>query len=143
MPLPLFNLHDVFVSFQVTYSTDVLSPVLQAAVDSLACILSCHGRSCIQLVSDLRTELINQDAHRTNPFEVKTSKPGAIENLINQASKNAPMELACSSPTKQTYTTLEGFCSHNDVSSGTSDPTGKNTETGLACSIQSAHLNND
>ncbi|XP_068494694.1 DExH-box ATP-dependent RNA helicase DExH6-like isoform X3 [Phaseolus vulgaris] len=104
---------------KVTYSTDVLSPVLQAAVDSLACILSCHGRSCIPLVSDFQTELINQDAHQTNP-----SEPGAIKHPIIPTSKR----LACPS--------------HNDVPSGTSistkfgaenpsDPASKNTETGL------------
>ncbi|KAL9319642.1 hypothetical protein ACSQ67_011481 [Phaseolus vulgaris] len=104
---------------KVTYSTDVLSPVLQAAVDSLACILSCHGRSCIPLVSDFQTELINQDAHQTNP-----SEPGAIEHPIIPTSKR----LACPS--------------HNDVPSGTSistkfgaenpsDPASKNTETCL------------
>ncbi|XP_017436117.1 DExH-box ATP-dependent RNA helicase DExH6 isoform X4 [Vigna angularis] len=159
------------IIYKVTYSTDVLSPVLQAAVDSLACILSCHGRSCISLISDcamkqtttnatntkkFQTQLINQDAHQTSPSQVKASEPEAIENSINQTSKNARIGLACSNPTKKTVMTLEGFCTglinHNDVPSRASkftgaekprDPTRRNTETGSARSIQTAHLNDD
>ncbi|TKY46728.1 ATP-dependent RNA helicase YTHDC2 [Spatholobus suberectus] len=150
------------ISHKVTHSTDVLPPLLQAAVDALACILSCHGLSCITQTSDrantltttinatnpkeFQTELINQDAHQTNPSKVKVFEPEAIENPSNHTSQNAPIDLACSTPTNQTDKTPEGFCTglinHNDVpSSGTSvstsngaenpsDPTSQNTATG-------------
>ncbi|QCD79406.1 ATP-dependent RNA helicase DHX36 [Vigna unguiculata] len=114
------------IIYKVTYSTDVLPPVLQAAVDSLACILSCHGRYCIPLVSDCAMKQTN-----TKKFQTE-----AIEN-----------------PTKKANMTLEGFCTglinHNDFPSRASIYTGaekpryparRNTETGSACSIQSAHL---
>ncbi|RDX62838.1 DExH-box ATP-dependent RNA helicase DExH6, partial [Mucuna pruriens] len=153
------------ISYKVTHSTDILPPVLQAAVDALACILSCRGLSCMPQTSgcantlttinatnpkELQTELINHDVCHTNP------EPEVIEIPSNQTSQNAPIGLACSTPTEQTDKTAEGFCTghitHSDMpSSGTSistsneaenpsDLTSWNTATD---SIQSAHINDD
>nr|KYP54700.1 ATP-dependent RNA helicase Dhx29 [Cajanus cajan] len=133
------------ISYKVTHSTDdVLPPVLRTAVDALACILSCHGLSGIPQTSDF-VNTLTTTTNATNPS--------------NQTNQNAPMGLACSTPTKQTDKTPEGFCTAlknlNDVpSSGSSlstsygaknpsDPTCQNTATSAACSVQSADEKDD
>ncbi|KAG4935713.1 hypothetical protein JHK84_049915 [Glycine max] len=124
------NAHD-----PVTHSTDVLPHVLRSTVDVLACIMSCHGLSGIPQTSDCA------NTHQINPSEVKVSEPEAHENPSNQSSQNAPIGLVCSTPTKHTDKTHEGFCTglinHNDVpSSGTSISTSNGTEN-------PAHINDD
>ncbi|XP_020228857.1 DExH-box ATP-dependent RNA helicase DExH6 isoform X2 [Cajanus cajan] len=107
---------------------------------------------------EFREGLINQDALQINPSIVKVSESEAIQNPSNQTNQNSPIGLGCSTPTKQTDKTPERFCSaliiHNDMpSSGTSisasydaenpsHPTCQNA-TSSACSVQSAHINDD
>ncbi|KAL2326748.1 hypothetical protein Fmac_020175 [Flemingia macrophylla] len=161
------------ISYKVTHSTDVLPAVLRTAVDAIAFILSCHEipdvpqtPDCVNTLTttnatnskEFQTELINQAAVQINPTEVKVSESEAIHNPSDQTSQNAPIGLACSTPTKKMDNTLETFCtalkSHNDVTSVTnistsygaensSDHKCGKTETSSPCSVQSAHINDD
>ncbi|RZB99601.1 hypothetical protein D0Y65_022143, partial [Glycine soja] len=89
-----------------------------------ACILSRHGLSGIPQTSDCANTLTSINA--TNPKEFQTQ-------LINQdAPQINPSEVKASEPEA-----IENPKNPGDP------PTSQNTTTGSACSIQSAHINDD